>query len=252
MCMLSPEEIRILSKVDGRTTDDPVYVKRYPEAVEKLCACGYISVGTRVRSLASSDMATLRSLLKAKGIKAGGKKAELAERVMQHYSEAELEDAEVPVRYILSDQGKELVEKNSALLYYFDAFGGTGILDPERIISEQSTSTEDDLGLLIRLFSEQTDIEKSNGRKRAIIANLSRLYTLKNDESHVEETRKKIEYLDQLIETEKRKEGERLNSILGISEEERQRIYQKVRNELDDKWEKELDAKNRAKAGIEE
>ena len=40
--------------------------------------------------------------------------------------------------------------------------------------------------------------------------------------------------------------------ILGLSLEERQRLQQEAIDEMDDEWEKELDAKNKAKAGIEE
>lgn len=40
--------------------------------------------------------------------------------------------------------------------------------------------------------------------------------------------------------------------ILGLPLEERQRLQQEAIDEMDDKWEKELDAKNKAKAGIEE
>lgn len=40
--------------------------------------------------------------------------------------------------------------------------------------------------------------------------------------------------------------------ILGLSLEERQRLQQQAIDEMDDEWEKELDAKNKAKAGIEE
>lgn len=39
--------------------------------------------------------------------------------------------------------------------------------------------------------------------------------------------------------------------ILGLSLEERQRLQQEAIESMDDEWEKELDAKNRAKAGIE-
>lgn len=56
--------------------------------------------------------------------------------------------------------------------------------------------------------------------------------------------------------------GERINchcidqpvvskEILGLSLEERQRLQQEAINEMDDKWEKELGTKNKAKAGIE-
>lgn len=40
--------------------------------------------------------------------------------------------------------------------------------------------------------------------------------------------------------------------ILGLSLEERQRLQQEAIDEMDDEWEKELDAKNKAKAGIDE
>ena len=40
--------------------------------------------------------------------------------------------------------------------------------------------------------------------------------------------------------------------ILGLSLEERQRLQQEAIDTMDDDWEKELDAKNKAKAGIQE
>lgn len=40
--------------------------------------------------------------------------------------------------------------------------------------------------------------------------------------------------------------------VLGLSLEERERLQQEAIDEMDDEWEKELDAKNKAKAGIEE
>lgn len=40
--------------------------------------------------------------------------------------------------------------------------------------------------------------------------------------------------------------------VLGLSLEERQRLQQEAINEMDDAWERELDAKNKAKAGVEE
>lgn len=57
--------------------------------------------------------------------------------------------------------------------------------------------------------------------------------------------------------------GERINchciqqpvvseEIIGLPLEERQRLQQQAIDEMDDEWEKELDAKNKAKAGIEE
>lgn len=56
------------------------------------------------------------------------------------------------------------------------------------------------------------------------------------------------------FEKRRRKQLEENTRRLGISVEERERIYQKALSEMlaeGDEWEKELDAKNRAKAGIE-
>ena len=40
--------------------------------------------------------------------------------------------------------------------------------------------------------------------------------------------------------------------ILGLSLEERQRLQQEAIDTMDDAWERELDARNKAKAGIDE
>lgn len=56
------------------------------------------------------------------------------------------------------------------------------------------------------------------------------------------------------FERKRRKQLEENSSRLGLSVEERERLYQEALAEMlaeGDDWEKELDAKNRAKAGIE-
>lgn len=52
-------------------------------------------------------------------------------------------------------------------------------------------------------------------------------------------------------EKKRRRQLEENCRRLGISVEEHERLYRKAVAEMDDEWEKELDAKNRAKAGIE-
>lgn len=53
------------------------------------------------------------------------------------------------------------------------------------------------------------------------------------------------------FERKRRKQIEETAGIFGMSAEEHERLYKKAVAEMDDDWEKELDAKNRAKAGIE-
>ena len=252
MYVLSPEEIRILSKATGRTQDDVVYIAGYPETIAKLCNEGYLRVGTFMQSLPYSDMQTLRSLLKSKGAKAGRKKAELIERVGQIYSESELEAANIPLRYILTECGQETVTTNSALLRYYDVLGSTNLLEPEKIMAAQMDSQEDDLRLLIRLLSERISSEHETGQKRAATAWLARLYRLNHHDIYPQRAQREVEHLDVILEKERIDERKRLNSILGLTSEERERIRQEALEEMGDDWEKELDARNKAKAGIAE
>ena len=111
---LTPEEILNLSKIQGRRVDDTAYSN---EITDKFCSYGLLCIGTAVQSLEYSDMATIRELLKEKGLKAGGKKVDLVQRVLQNYSDIELECAEVPRRFILTEAGNNLLIK--MILYYF-------------------------------------------------------------------------------------------------------------------------------------
>ncbi len=243
---LTPEEILNLSKIQGRRVDDTAYSN---EITDKFCSYGLLCIGTAVQSLEYSDMATIRELLKEKGLKAGGKKVDLVQRVLQNYSDIELECAEVPRRFILTEAGKQFIDKNDTLLFYLVNFGNTNILNPEQIISAQcSYPNEDKLDILIRLFREEISVVKAIGTKRAITVYLGRLYEMKHDDVLVHETELEIKRLDKLWEEEREKEARKRDSILGMSLEERKQLQQKIIDEMDDDWEKELDAKNRARA----
>lgn len=246
----TPEEIVSLSKVQGRRIDDAICVG--DELINKFHAYGLLCVGTAEQNLEYADMNILRKLLKEKGLKAGGKKRDLVQRILQNYSYMELECADIPKRFVLTEEGKQIINKNKALLFYFNGFGSTGILNPEEIISSQcSYPADNEHDILIRLFKERIAAEKSIGKKRAIMAMLCRLYKMKHDDVLVRETEDEIEKLDRLWKEEREKEGRELDSIFGMPLEERKRLQQQIVDEMGDDWEKELDAKNRARAGID-
>ena len=71
---------------------------------------------------------------------------------------------------------------------------------------------------------------------------------MKHDDVLVHETELEIKRLDKLWEEDREKEARKRDSILGMSLEERKQLQQKIIDEMDDDWEKELDAKNRARA----
>ena len=251
MYCLTPEEIRCLDKVQGHRIDDAAFANN--DLISKFRSQGLLCVGTTEQSLECSDMTTIRRLLKEKGLKAGGKKVDLIQRVLKSYSYTELECADIPKRFILTDEGVQVIDKNKALLLYFKAFGSTDTLDPGEIISYQCSHPKDsEYDILVELFKERIAKVKGIGEKRSTMAVLCRLYMMKHDDALVCETEREIERLDKLWEEEREQQMRKYDPILGLSLEERRRIQQEAIDEMDDEWEKELDRKNRAKAGIEE
>lgn len=252
MKKLTPDEIYCLNRTKGRRVDDTSYISRSDGLVEKLMSYGYIQIGTRKQSLSYSDMATIRKLLKAKEQKAGGKKVDLVQRVIQCYSDSEIENADIPQRFVLTDFGKQIIKKNGPLLLYLNAFASSNILELEQIISAQNASPNvDNVDLLIELFKEKKCAAKSTASKRVITAYLVHLYYMKHDDLLAHESELEVKQLDKIWAEEREAEARKLDSVLGISLEERRRLQRKAIDEMGDEWEKELDAKNRAKAGIE-
>ncbi len=252
MQSLTPNEIIYLDKLSGCQTDDMVRIKKYGNSLEKLISEKYLMIGTKAQSLVHSDMSVIRKLLKDKGFKAGGKKADLVRRILQNYTDAEIESADIPERFVLTDRGQQVIKKNGALLYYNNAFGATNILEPEQIIRAQDLYPADkELDILIKLFKNRAAEETNTGKKRVITAYLGRLYLLNHNDALACEAKLEVERLDNLWEDEREQVARSWDSVLGMSFEERQRLQQQALAEMDDEWEKELDAVNRAKAGIE-
>ncbi len=240
MQCLNPNEIRCLSKSNGHRADDAVYIKSCGGIVEKLIADDYLVVGTKEQSLSHSDMNIIRKLLKDKGIKAGGKKVDLVQRVFENYTKVEIESIDIPQRFVLTAKGEQIVCENAALLLYFNSLGSTGILEPEKIIDAQKVHrNEDAVDILIDLLSEKIDCTKNTGQKREYTAHLIDLYKMKHDETRVSQLEEEIQKMDKVWEKERTKQARRLDSILGIVFKNRKRLQQQAIESKETNIEKE-------------
>lgn len=252
MQSLTPDEIRCLSKMQGCRIDNATYIKSWDGMVERIINDGYLQIGNCSQSLPYSDIGTVRWLLKKKGQKTGGKKIDLVQRVFQYYSDSEIEETEIPRCFVLTQTGEQVIKENHALLYYFNAFGATDILTSQQIIDAQNTyPTDSSFDILIRLFKERIEAESNLGMKSAITARLSTLYTLNHNDKLSHSAELEAERLKQLWLAGREEHARQLDSVLGIPLEKRRQLQQEANDELDDDWERELDAKNRAKAGFD-
>ena len=124
---LSLPEIRFLERIAGRNVDSPnmpvyfmfEYNMNYTEVTKKLFTSGYLRFSNPAESVMYGDMRLLRCLAKEKGLKAGGKKAEIIQRILNNYTNEELSALSLPVRYVPTDSGKQVLHDNQALIRYY-------------------------------------------------------------------------------------------------------------------------------------
>lgn len=252
---LTPPEIRFLERARGRTSGVAVHISSdyqldYETVMEKMLSSGYLKFGSVTDNVGYLDMQTLRKLAKDRGLKAGGKKVDIAQRVLDNYSVEELEALDLPEYIILTDVGQQVLEENSALILYYGHFGSREWTDPERIVKAQKAHpdvrSED---ILICLLKEEIEKADSVGKKRYLTAFLCRMFELKGDTVLVQEAEAEIQRLDAEWEKEHQKEKERLAAFWGLSVEEYDARRERAMAEFDSEWEKELDRQARERAG---
>ena len=258
---LSPAQIRLLDNAIGSNaaaySAPRVFADEYhmntADEIECLISSGYMRIGTVVESVPFYDMTTLRTLAKAKGLKAGGKKADLIQRILENYSPVELNGSSSPRYYVLTETGERIIEQNAGLLLFLKYYWPTKWAEPEEIIdfceAHPEMSAEDALSHFLKNRINGT----TDSRDRFFL--LNNLLLLCHDDAE----RKVIEAQTRALGDELDKEREafwsakepEIEKALGLSLEERRTLQQQAIDEMDDDWERELDARNRAKAGIE-
>lgn len=259
--ILSFQEIHFLSYISGKSVqrfNPPAYFAyKYQmdidATIDKITTLGYLKVGTPLESIPFFEMPVLRQLAKQKGLKSGGKKADIVQRILDNYTIEELNINALPEYYVLTSLGEELLNNNQVLLLFLRTSWPTEWVNPEEVIEIQNMSQGQDAEqVLIDMIQSQIAQVKT---KYDLFLLLRCLYMLCRDESDRIEIDAKCRSLEEALESERqefwsRKEPD-IEKALGMSLAERRALQQQAADEIDDEWERELDAKNRAKRDID-
>lgn len=120
---LAPEEIRLLSKINGTAiTTLPNYLFsncNVADIVKRLISGGYLKAGDTKYNLSKLTIPELKQILKSNNLSVGGKKAELVERVISNINTSDLP----PLKqyYVATAAGNEVLEKNEPLLLFYNS-----------------------------------------------------------------------------------------------------------------------------------
>lgn len=242
---LTPPEIRFLDRIAGSDLDCPripgyftgEYQMDFKAVMEKLFTSGYLTFSTTSDSINMSDMQTLRKLAKDKGLKAGGKKVDLAQRILDNYTTEELAALDLPIFYVPTEAGKQLLKKNEALIHFYLTFSHEWTT-PESIIEVQNTyPLEDGVDILIRLLKEKITQTESVFNKKPLYHYLHTLYCQKHDDKAVPEVDAIIQQID--IEWEKAwkekriLEEQEIIKKLGLTPDQYERLHSQAREAVE-------------------
>ena len=141
---------------------------------------------------------------------------------------------------------------------YKKAFGPSKWATPEEINETQKqmkdASPEE---ILLKILKDKILLEKDVITLYPMLCNIKKIYMWLHDDVKVAQTEELLADLDPIYWEEFHKtqeeRGKRAAKMMGISYEDLESIRKKAADEVhaDDSWIKELDKKNRAKAGIE-
>ena len=119
---LAPEEIRLLSKINGKTiTTLPGYFRSFNIAgiIRKLTDGGYLTLGDTKYTLSKLTIPELKEILKSRKLPLGGKKTELVERILNNVKIADLPPLDK--YYVATPEGNSVLKENEALLLFYNS-----------------------------------------------------------------------------------------------------------------------------------
>jgi len=90
------------------------------EKLQDLYAKGYIRPATAIESLFSLKLSELKDIATAFGLKSSGKKDELCARIAESVTEVALQGRVNERNWIVTDSGRELLEKNHYIAFYME------------------------------------------------------------------------------------------------------------------------------------
>lgn len=174
------------------------------------------------------------------------------EELLRFFSEGYLEIKTVrkAERLALTEKGERLMRENDALLLTYNGLS-QGIVTPEKIAEAQRKERgKDSLVLLTELYEREL---AERGEDMSLLVDLQKIYRWRKDDAKVGEMQERMDRFMEEFERNRQREMERTAEKIGIPPEELDRIRREAAEEVhaDDGWIKELDRKNRERAGIE-
>lgn len=258
---LTPQEIRLLSKLHKCTTDltgvlgyFDEYHFDYKAVISKFFSGNLLELSSIRFELQTLAVPKLKELLRQKDEKARGNKTELIDKIISCYTEKELQELNLQQYLVLTQAGQELIKQNETLLLAYNGLM-QNYVTAEEIVEEQKKNFGADVNdLLISLYRKHIQAAgetASFSERLSLFIDLQKLYRWKGDNNMVEQIQKNINKVNDGIDKEREENTQKAAGMLGIPLEELRRMEERVREEMGDEWEKELNAKNRKKAGIE-
>ena len=238
---LTVAQLRFLDRIAGKGTDfippgyfEYEYHMDCQKTINDLFHSGYLAFSGPMDSVRLADMPTLRELAKKKGLKAGGKKSDIIQRILEKYTPAEMDELDLPRRYALTDKGTSILRENDALIRYFLTFSSREWTTPEAIISAQKahpnlTGEE----ILIMMLNERIRKARTYSAKLPFCNYLLHFY---HDDTSRQVLNRIIEAItseaDRELKQKRDRELKQSAAFFGVTEDELRTLHEKARHEL--------------------
>ena len=255
---LKPEEIRLLSKVNNCCVTEK-YLSKYCECeidIEKeinmFIKNGLLRLSDFRYALGKLTVQQLKQIAVDNGLSVKGRKTSIVDDILANVSKEDLEELCLEKYFVLTTDGERVVEENSALLLWYDGLKHN-VIKPENIIAAQCKyENRDKYELLLTVYNEHLQKSETNFERFDLLLDIKRIYQWQHNEEMEEKISAELSKINDSLnkEWEAKYENAERQKILGLSEEERQRLRDEAIAELDEEWEKEVDAKYRAMVGL--
>ncbi|MCM1382795.1 MAG: SAP domain-containing protein [Muribaculaceae bacterium] len=250
---LKPEEIRLLSKINGKTREMlPGYFREYNvnEMLDRLTSGGFLTYADTRYKLSKLTISVLKSILVDNGLSTKGKKDDLVERAISQISSDKLPTLDA--YFVTTEKGEEILTINEPLLLHFN----TDTMSTTEEVLEMQEKYPGMCGKEVLRILLESKIEKETDPilLYPMMRKLQTIYNWIGGAEKASELDERIAELDvqfwEKYKSDTQKLGEEAARKMDTPRKELDYIYEKALAEMDTDWEAELDRKNKEKAGI--
>lgn len=248
---LEPEEIRLLSKLNKCSVS---IADAHKTEVDKFIGCGLMCYSDYRFELGKLTVAELKRIASDNGVSEKGKKTEIINVIVSAVSDDVLAALHMEKYLVLTEQGEKLLQDNSSLLLWYNGLRHEYVKPAEVIEAQKEHKGESDNDILLSLYKNRLCQCVDDLELFSLLLDIKRIYQWKNDEQGLGWVENEITETDKRLNEarERRYNSIDLDSVLGLTSEERKVIRDKALAELDENWEKEVDAKYRGMVDMKE